>query len=120
MNDRDPFDGLALADDQIRERLAAVPRKIAKRRKHFIMVPMTWRERLDGATGNTILVAFDLLYLAWRDGEGGPVKLGNGMLQHDGISRQSKWRALNELERRGLIVVERRPNRSPLVHLSRL
>jgi hypothetical protein len=120
MNDRDPFDGLALADDQIRERLAVVPRKIAKRRKHFIMVPMAWREGLDGATGNTILVALDLLYLAWRDGKGGSVKLGNGMLRHDGISRQSKWRALNELERRGLIAVERRPNRSPLVHLSRL
>jgi len=90
----DPFDGLALTDDQVRERRAVVPRKIAKRRERFIMVPMAWRERLTGATGNTILVALDLLYLAWKGGKGGPVKLANGMLKH---------------ERRGLITVERSP-----------
>jgi uncharacterized membrane protein len=40
------------------------------------------------------------------------------MLKIDGISRQSKWRALNDLEQRGLIVVERRRRRSPLVRLN--
>ena len=80
---------------------------------------MAWRERLTGATGNTILVALDLLYLAWKGGKGAPVKLANGMLRHDRVSRHSKWRALNELERRGLITVERRPKRSPLVHVLR-
>jgi hypothetical protein len=120
MTEHDPFDGLALTDDPIRERLAVVPRKIAKRREKFIMMPVTWRERLSGATGNTILVALDLLYLAWKAGKGEAVKLPNGMLKHDGVSRHSKWRALHDLELRSLITVERRPKRSPLIHLSRL
>ncbi len=120
MTEDNHADGLTLANDQIRERLAIVPRKVAKRREKFIMVPMTWRERLTGATGSTILVALDLLYLAWKGGKGKAVKLPNGMLKHDGISRQSKWRALDDLELRGLITVERRPSRSPLVYLSRL
>jgi hypothetical protein len=119
MTDDDPFADLVLTDDQVRERLAAVPRKIAKRREKFIIVPMTWRERLTGAAGNTILVALDLLYLAWKGGKGEAIKLANGTLRDDGVSRHSKWRALNDLERRGLINVERRPKRSPLVRLSR-
>ena len=117
MTDEDPFADLALTDDQVRERLAIVPRKIAKRHEKFIKVPMTWRERLAGATGNTILVALDLLYLAWKGGEGKPVRLANGMLRNDGVSRHSKWRALKDLERRGLITVERRPRQSPLITL---
>jgi hypothetical protein len=121
MSGDDPFDinKLALTDEQVEERLAVVPRKIQKRRRHFIMMPMAWRERLDGATGHTILVALDLIYLGWKS-KGAPVKLANGMLRHDGISRHSKWRALNDLERRGLVTVERRSKRSPLVHLLHL
>ena len=37
--------------------------------------------------------------------------------QIDGVSRQAKWRALNDLERRGLISVERRRRRSPLIRV---
>ena len=110
------LEGLALPAEMVTERLAIVPRKIRKRRQHFTMVPHTWRERLDGATGHTILVAWDLLYLHWKY-KGEPIKLANGTLRFDGISRQSKWRALADLEQRGLIVVERRPSRSPLVRL---
>jgi hypothetical protein len=39
------------------------------------------------------------------------------MLRIDGISRRSKWRALNALEQRGLIAVERCPHRSPIIQL---
>jgi hypothetical protein len=38
-------------------------------------------------------------------------------LRIDGISRYSKWKALGDLERRGLVTVERRPRRSPLVRV---
>jgi hypothetical protein len=116
--DPDDFDiaDLELTDEQA-EKLARVPRKIQKRRKRFVMVPMTWRESLEGATGQTVLLALDLLYLGWR--RGGPILLANGMLRYDGISQQSKWRGLAELERRGLVTVERRPRRSPIVTLLR-
>jgi len=97
-------------------KLAVVPRKMQRRRQHFVSVPWTWIERLSGATGQTCLVALHLLYLHWK-GRGEPIKLANGMLRIDGISRQSKWRALGDLERRGVIVVERRRRRSPIVRL---
>jgi len=114
-----PFDVdvLAFSQEQVKERVAVLPRKIQKRQQQFVIVPMVWRERLAGATGHTVLLALDLLYLGWKN-KGEPVKLANVMRQHDGISRQSKWRVLNDLERRGLVRVERRSRRSPLVHLS--
>ena len=101
------------------ERRAAVPKKLQRRRRHFVLVPMAWYERLAGASGQTYCVALYLLYLNWRT-EGRPFQLANGLLQLDGVSRHSKWRALNELERRGLIAVERRRCRSPMVRLLHL
>lgn len=100
----------------IERRAAFKPRRIHKRQQHFIQVPWSWVERLPGAAGHTYLVALHLLYLHWK-GNGGPIKLPNGMLKIDGVSRQSKWRALVDLERRGLIVVERRHSKSPVVRL---
>ena len=97
-------------------RLAVVPRKIQNRREHFVKVPWPWVERLNGAAGQTYKVALCLLYLHWK-GRGEPVKLANGMLQIDGVSRQAKWKALNDLEHRGLIAVERRQRRSPLIRV---
>jgi len=57
-----------------------------------------------------------VLHLHWKH-HGEPFKLANGMLDYDGVSRYSKWRALNELERRGLISVERRQRKSPIIHV---
>jgi hypothetical protein len=115
----DPFDlnNLKLNQEAWPERRAVTPRKIARRREHFVMVPWTWVEELSGATGQTWHLTMHLLYLHWK-GKGAPIKLANGMLKIDGISRASKWRALAELERRGLITVERRPSRSPIIRLN--
>jgi hypothetical protein len=115
--DDDPFDieKLRLPPDQV----TLTPRKILKRRQHFIQVPFTWLERLKGASGQAYAMALHLLYLHWK-AKGGPVKLANGMLKIDGISRASKWRTLVELERRGLISIERRPKKSPLVSITLL
>ena len=94
------------------------PTKIKKRREQFVMVPMWWVEKLSSpvATGTTFLVAFHLLHLHWKH-HGKPFKLPNGMLQYDGISRRSKWRALPDLEHRGLIIVERRRRKSPIIRV---
>jgi hypothetical protein len=40
---------------------AVVPRKIQKRREHFVMVPWNWFERLNGASGQTYRLAMYLL-----------------------------------------------------------
>jgi hypothetical protein len=96
------------------ERLAAVPMKIQKRRRHFIMLPMTWWEKLQGASGQTWRVACYLLYRNWEN-EGEPIKLANEMLGRSGISHDAKSKALRELERRGLVTIDRRGKRSPIV-----
>jgi hypothetical protein len=118
----DPFELNTLrvdpADLGLAVKQAVAPAKIEKRSKDFVRFPMSWYERLKKppATGVTLLVALHLLHLDWRN-HGKPFTLANGMLEFDGISRQSKWRALGELEKRGLITIQRRPSKSPIVQV---
>jgi hypothetical protein len=78
-------------------------------------VPWTWLERLaQSRSANTYRVAVTLLYLHWK-ANGGPIKLANGMLAMDGVSRWSKQRALDELEQFALITINRRQRKSPIV-----
>ena len=109
----DPFDleTLRLPPEPVR-----TPRRMAKRREHFIRVPFCWLERLGGASGQIYALALHLLYLQWRN-NGRAFNLPNGMLAMDGIGRSTKWRALVELERRGLISIERRRGKSPMVRV---
>jgi hypothetical protein len=96
-----------------------VPAKIRKRREQFVKLPMTWYEKISRPALRcrfTCLVAWYLLYLNWKN-RGKPFKLANGMLNYDGLSRDSKMRALRDLERRGLITVERRSRKSPIIHV---
>jgi hypothetical protein len=110
----DPFDleNLRLPPEQLFQ--PRTPHRIAKRREHFIKVPFEWLVRLEGASGKSYALALHLLYLHWRH-RGKPFRLPNGMLRIDGISRPTKWRALGDLQCRGLISVGRRPNKSPLI-----
>ena len=99
------------------ERWAVVPRKIQKRREHFVMMPWTWLDplnKLRSASANTYRVAHSVRYQHWKD-KGKPFKLANGMVGLDGITPDSKRRALAQLEGLGLIKVERRPRKSPIV-----
>jgi hypothetical protein len=100
----------AIAPEML-ERLVSKPRA-ARKSQHFVRVPMAWVSRLSGTSGHTYQVALQLLYLNWRD-RGKPIKLGNRMLGFDGVSRFTKWRALRDLERRGLIEMEIKPRCSP-------
>jgi hypothetical protein len=93
------------------------PRKVRERRKQFVQVPWQWAERLKHAN-HVWYIALYLLHQDWK-GKGAPVKLPNGLLEFDGISRYAKYRALDQLEQRGLITVERRPRKSPVVRVIR-
>ena len=93
---------------------------VAPRRRlrgHFIQVPLPWLELLEGASGPAYRLALYLAYLNWR-GKGAPVTLSNSAVRGVGLERRAKWRALRELERRGLLSVERHPRRSPIVRLT--
>jgi hypothetical protein len=92
-------------------------RRAAK--QQFVMLPWTWKERLAGATQvATYKLAIHLLHRAWKN-PGKPIKLSNTALTEEGISRGQKSRALRELQGLGLIEVEKRPFRSPIIRLLR-
>jgi DNA-binding transcriptional ArsR family regulator len=81
------------------------------------MVPWLWIEKLKGKPWYVYHVALLLLYLHWQHGDR-PIKLASGMLVLDGVSRNSKRRALIELENLGLITAERRSRKSPIVTIA--
>jgi hypothetical protein len=84
----------------------------------FIRVPHEWRRQLVSArsSGTTWTVATHLLHQRFKN-HSDAIRLANGALASDGVSRHQKWVALSELERLGLISVERRPRKSPIVTL---
>jgi hypothetical protein len=80
------------------------------------MVPLVWVERLSTAKHRaTWPVACELLRRHSLNGNG-PISLPNGHLETKfRVNRTQKWEALRELERLGLIHVECRPRKSPVV-----
>jgi hypothetical protein len=126
MNDK-PFDPekfslppemLAEAQAQAKAKAKAQMSEARARRPslgNFIMMPEGWFEQLtDNAPRSTIVLALHLLRLNWK-ARGRPFKLANGALTEKGVARRSKWRALRDLERRGLIQVQNGPRRSPTI-----
>ena len=79
----------------------------------YTVLPREWELRLHGAKRiSTYRLAIELLYLHWH-GKGKPVTVSSKVAQAAKISARSKWEALAELERLGLIETDRRPRRSP-------
>jgi hypothetical protein len=106
----DPFDLKNLRVD-----LPKLPLKRRKQwRRQFVRVPWEWVERLRPARRvSTYQLALLLAYEYWRQG-GRPIVLSNVAAE---MPRRSKWRALVELESMGLIRIERRSRKAPLVTL---
>jgi hypothetical protein len=83
--------------------------------KGFTIVPDNWEIKLRGCTHKaTYPVAVFLLRQHWKTKDR-PIKVPNTALADRGVDRYAKWRALQELEELGLIRVERRSNKSPIV-----
>jgi hypothetical protein len=86
-------------------------------RKQYVQFPWEWAERLQSTKRvSTYRLALVLVYESWRLG-GRPIALSNVFALTEGLSRRSKWRSLTELERLGLIHVERRRRHAPRVSL---
>jgi hypothetical protein len=86
------------------------------RQKQFILLPWNWFEALKGADGQTYRLALYLQYMHWK-AKGGPIKLANGALAATGVPRHAKYRALGDLEQRGLITVDRVGRKSPIIRV---
>jgi hypothetical protein len=83
--------------------------------KEFTILPDSWEIKLRGCRHKaTYPVAVFLLRQHWKT-KGRPFKVPNLALAERSVDRYAKWRALEELEELGLIQVERRSNRSPIV-----
>src|SRR5262245_1707308 len=89
-----------------RELEAAAPVK-RKMLEPFVKVPLWWAEATAKAAGSpTTAMLVELLRLRWKT-QSMTFPLPNGRLQKLGVSRDVKRRVLSDLERAGLILVER-------------
>lgn len=112
MSAGDPFD---VGNLRVDPGSLVLARRSQRRKHQFIKVPLVWADRLGTARyAATLKVAHHLLRDHFRGG-GRPVPLANVALARSGVSRHQKWRALRELERLGLVRIESRARKSPIV-----
>src|SRR5262245_28110643 len=100
-----------------RELRAAAPVK----RKHevdpFVRAPLWWVTAAARATRDPgMLVCVEILRASWK-AKSPSFPLPNGRLGKLGVSRKVKRRVLRDLERAGLIIVERPLRKTPIVTL---
>jgi hypothetical protein len=113
----DPYDLNKLRVDPAT--LQNKPAKAKRWRRYFAMMPVEWMRRLIGAKHRgTFLLAYLLIYEHWRCG-GRPIAVSNAFAAELEVGPRAKSRALRELERLGLIKVERLHRRSPRVTVLR-
>jgi hypothetical protein len=103
------------------ELLAASQAYQAKRKKKkeelFVQVPMWWAVEAAKATGLLkMLVLLELVHRSWK-ARSLTFPFPNGSLREIGVGREAKRRMLRDLEVAGLITVERRHGKTPMVTL---
>jgi hypothetical protein len=125
--DNDPFDPdkLKLSPEESEalhraERKATAQQEAAYRgaaNEPFVMIPLDRYMQLQGAASSVIWLAGYLYYLSFK-AHGHPFQLGNIALRRNGgMSRNTKLRALRELERMGWISLLTVPRKSPWITL---
>jgi len=81
--------------------------------RNYTQVPREWElQLLEAKRISTYRLAHELLYLHWY-GKGKPVAVTSRVAKAANISASSKWNALKELERLGLIEVDRKLRKAP-------
>jgi hypothetical protein len=101
---------------RLRELEARAPVK-RKKTEEFVMVPLWWVTEATKATRMPgALVLIELLHRSWK-AKSLTFPLPNGRLIKYGVSREIKRRILHNLEVAGMITIERRPGKTPLVTL---
>ena len=89
----------------------------SSKRDRFVQVPLWWAEQAMEATRTPkAMVWVWLLHLAWAS-HSKTFRLPNERLRLRGVSRDTKTRALRDLEKAGLIQVTREVGKSPTVTL---
>jgi hypothetical protein len=111
------LEALRVSPEMLAKLTKAKPARPKKWRRQFVQVPWLWVECLRGVrAGNTYRLALLLLYEHWRTG-GHSIAVSNVAVLAEGLSRRAKWRSIAELERLGLIKVQRHRSRAPRISL---
>jgi hypothetical protein len=82
-----------------------------KARRYFVKVPWAWVQKLEGASGQACLLALRILVWHFRE-RGASIELSNKRAE---MPSSSKRDALRDLERRGLVAVQWRGKRAPVI-----
>jgi hypothetical protein len=106
------------SQEEVKEREPAPRRERARRKRPFVLVDLEAAAQVAAATQRSTGAFVWLLiqYLAWRD-KSETVALTNQSLVPYGINRFAKHRAVADLEKAGLIQVERQGTKTVLVTL---
>ncbi|OLB72186.1 MAG: hypothetical protein AUI16_21215 [Alphaproteobacteria bacterium 13_2_20CM_2_64_7] len=105
---------------RLRELEAAAPVKHKGTTEPFVKLPLWWVEAVARATNSAAaLVWVELLRLRWKT-QRTTFPLPSNRLKKLGVSRDVKRRVLYDLERAGLISIERRSRKTPIVTLNLL
>ena len=100
---------------RLRELEARVPVERKKTTEPFVKVPLCWIEKAAKATElPAIMLLIELLRLRWRI-QSNTFPLPNGRLAKLGVSRKVKQRMLRQLELTGMISVDRRSRKTPVI-----
>jgi DNA-binding transcriptional ArsR family regulator len=113
----DPFDDPLW---KVAEKTARAKRR-QKRNKVHVGCPMWWLKWALSRTRSAEQLALALYVYRQRIVQRGKtIRLSNAALEKDlGLSRYSKYRCLTQLEKAGMVTVERRDGRSVMVTLLR-
>jgi len=96
---------------------AAPGRRKRKKVEPFVHVPLWWiTQATKLARTPAALVCIELLYRSWK-AKSPTFPFSNENLKRLGVSREIKRRVLRDLERGGLITVERPTRKTPIVTL---
>jgi hypothetical protein len=102
---------------RLQELALTAPIKRKKTFEPFVKVSLRWITEAAKATRSpTTAVCIELLRASWKAGSP-TVSLPNGGLKSLNVSREVKRRVLMDLERAGLIMVERRHGKTTIVTL---
>jgi DNA-binding transcriptional ArsR family regulator len=91
-----------------------------RRRAPFVVLPLSWAAEASAATNCQKAMVWVWLVHRMRTTKSTTVTMPNRVLAKYGVSRRVKSSALRQLEEAGLITVERRPRKTPVVTLLQL
>jgi hypothetical protein len=100
-----------------RKELEAVAPIKRKKVEAFVKVPLSWiAAAAKHARSPATLVMVELLRASWK-ARSSRFSIPNVRLAKLGVSREIKRRVIRDLEGGGLLTVERRPSKSPIITL---